>query len=63
MSRDSVVGIATGYRLDDRGVEVRVSVGSRIFSSPRHLDRFWGPPNLLTNGYQGLYSGNKAAGA
>jgi hypothetical protein len=36
MNRDSVVGIATGYGLDDRGVEVRVPVQSRIFStSPR----------------------------
>jgi hypothetical protein len=42
-SRDSVVGIATGYRLDDRGVGVRVPVGSRIFSSPRRPDRLWGP--------------------
>jgi hypothetical protein len=33
--------------LDDRGVGVRVPVGSRIFSSPRS------PPNLLSNGYQG----------
>jgi hypothetical protein len=33
--RDIVVGIATGYGLDDRGVGVRVLVGSRIFSSPR----------------------------
>jgi hypothetical protein len=32
MSRDSVVGIATGYGLNDRGVGVRASVGSRIFS-------------------------------
>jgi hypothetical protein len=32
-SRDSVVGIATGYGLDDRGVGVRVPVGSRIFST------------------------------
>jgi hypothetical protein len=31
-SRDSVVGIATGYGLDDRGVGVRVPVGSRLFS-------------------------------
>jgi hypothetical protein len=31
-SRASVVGIATGYGLDDRGVGVRVPVGSRIFS-------------------------------
>jgi hypothetical protein len=45
-SRDSVVGIATAYRLDDRGVGVRVSVGSRIFSSPRRPDGLWGrqPP-------------------
>jgi hypothetical protein len=30
----SVVGIATGYGLNDRGVRVRVAVGSRIFSTP-----------------------------
>jgi hypothetical protein len=29
-SRDSTVGIAIGYGLDDRGIEVRVPVGSRI---------------------------------
>jgi hypothetical protein len=33
-SRDSVVGIAAGYGLDDRGVGVRVPVRSRIFTSP-----------------------------
>jgi hypothetical protein len=32
-SRDSIVGIATSYRLDNRGVGVRVPVGSRIFST------------------------------
>jgi hypothetical protein len=48
-SLDSVVGIATGYGLDDRGIGVRVSVGSRIFSFPRHPDPFWGSP-LLSNG-------------
>jgi hypothetical protein len=31
-SRDSSVGIVTGYGLDDRGVGVRVPVGTRIFS-------------------------------
>jgi hypothetical protein len=29
-----VAGIATSYGLDDRGIGVRVPVGSRIFSSP-----------------------------
>jgi hypothetical protein len=39
MSRDSAVGIAASYGLDDRGVGVRVPVGSRIFSSPNRPDR------------------------
>jgi hypothetical protein len=54
-SRDSSVGIATSYGLDDRGVGVRVPVGSRIFSSPRRPDRLWVPPNLLSSGYRGLF--------
>jgi hypothetical protein len=52
-SWDSVVGIATSYWLDGRGVGVRVPVGSRIFSSPSRPDRFWGPPNFLANEYTG----------
>jgi hypothetical protein len=55
-SRGSVVGIATGYRLDGRGVGVRVPVGLRIFFSPSRPDRLWGPPNLLSNGYRGALS-------
>jgi hypothetical protein len=54
-SRDSVVGIATGYGLDDRGVVVRVPVGSRFSSSPCHPDRLWGPPSLLSNSHGGLF--------
>jgi hypothetical protein len=46
-SRDSVVGIATSYGLEDREVGVRVPVGSRIFSSLRRLDRLCGPPNPI----------------
>jgi hypothetical protein len=51
-SRDIAVGIATGYGLDGWGVRVRVPIGSRIFSSPRRQDRFWGPPSQLHNGTQ-----------
>jgi hypothetical protein len=47
---DGVVGIATGYGMDDGEVGVRVPVGSRVFSSPRRPDRLWGPPNLLSDG-------------
>jgi hypothetical protein len=54
-SRDNVVGIATGYRLDDRRVGVRVPVGSRIFSSACHPDQLWGPPTLLSNWYRELF--------
>jgi hypothetical protein len=53
-SRDSAVGIATGYGLDNREFGVRVPVGSRISSSPRRPDRPWVPPNLLYNGYRGV---------
>jgi hypothetical protein len=51
----SIVGIATGCGLDDRGVGVRVPVGSRCFSFPRYPDRLWGPPNLLANVYRRLF--------
>jgi hypothetical protein len=63
-SRDSVVGIATGYGLDDRRVGVRAPVGSRIFCSQCHLDRLWGPTSLLSypkdTGVS--FSGGNAAG-
>jgi hypothetical protein len=42
-----------GHRPDDQG-----SIpggGWEFFSSPPLSDRFWGPPNLLSNGYQGLF--------
>jgi hypothetical protein len=52
---DSSVGTASGYGLEDRGVGVRVPVESRIFFSLHHPDRLWGPLNLLSNGYWGLF--------
>jgi hypothetical protein len=36
--RDRVVGIATGYGLDDQRVGFRVPVGARIFTSPCRPD-------------------------
>jgi hypothetical protein len=64
-SRDSSVGIATGYGLDDQGVGIQVPIGVRIFSSPCRTDRLWGPPNLVSNGYGGggSFPGDKAPGA
>jgi hypothetical protein len=55
-NRVGAVGIATGYGLDDREVGVRVPVGSKTFTPPCRLDRLWGPPNLLSNGYRGTLS-------
>jgi hypothetical protein len=37
-SRNRVVGIMNGYRLDDEGVGVQVPVGARIFTFPCHPD-------------------------
>jgi hypothetical protein len=48
--RDSVVGIATGYGLDNQGVGVRIQEGSRIFSFPRLQDLVWVPTSLISNG-------------
>jgi hypothetical protein len=61
-NRGSSVGIATGYGLDNRGVGVLGPVVSRMFTSYRP-DRLWGPPNLLSNGYWGLFPRGKAARA
>jgi hypothetical protein len=56
-SRDSAVGIATGYGLDYLGVGVRTPVRSRIFSSPRHPDQLWCPPNFPSNWYRSSFPG------
>jgi hypothetical protein len=54
-SQDNIVSRVTGYGLDDRGVGVQVPVKSKIFSSTHRPDRLWGPPNLLSNEYWGIF--------
>jgi hypothetical protein len=54
-SQDSVVGIVTGYGLDNQGVGIRYLVGVRIFTSPCRPDWLRSPPNLLSNKYQKLF--------
>jgi hypothetical protein len=46
MSWDSIVVIANGYGLDNRGVGVQVLIEARIFSSPHHPDWLCVPSNL-----------------
>jgi hypothetical protein len=55
MSLGSSVGTATAYGLDDRGVRVRLRVGSRMFTSPYRPGRLWGPPSLLSDEHRELF--------
>jgi hypothetical protein len=56
----SAVGIQPGCGSDDRGFGVRVPV--ELFTPPYRRDRFWGPLNLLSNGYGALSLGVKRQG-
>ena len=56
-SQNSSVGIATRYRLDSPGIESRWSENLCT-----RLDRLWGPPSLLYNGYRVLFSVAKRPG-
>ena len=55
----SIVGIATGYGLDGPGIESRWG-GGEIFRTC--LDRPWGPPSLLYNGYRVFPGGKERPG-
>jgi hypothetical protein len=54
----SVVGVATGYGLDDPGIESRWE-GEIFRTCP---DRPWGPPNLLYIGYRVFPGGKERPG-
>jgi len=54
----SVVGIATGYGLEDPGIESRW--GGEIFRTCP--DRPWGPPSLLYNEYRVFPEGKEPPG-
>jgi hypothetical protein len=56
-SRDSPVGVALGYGLDDRGYRVRFPEGAgNFFSSPPRPERLWGPPKPLIQWVPGALS-------
>jgi hypothetical protein len=55
-SRDNSVGIVTRLRAGRSGFKGSITGGGwDFFSSPLCPERLWGPPSLLSNGYQGLF--------
>jgi hypothetical protein len=62
-SRESVVGIAIGYELDDQEVRVRAPIEAIIFTSACRPNRFCGPPSVLSNEHREHFLWGKAAGA
>jgi hypothetical protein len=63
-SRDSSVGIALGYGLDDRGSRVRFPVGAENFSLSHRVQNGSGAhPAFYPMGTRGSFPGGKAAGA
>jgi hypothetical protein len=63
-SRDSSVGIALGYGLDDRGSRVRFPAGAGNFSLHYRVKNGCGAhPASYPMGTRGSYPGGKAAGA
>jgi hypothetical protein len=63
-SRDSSVGIALGYGLDDRGSEVRFPAGDGNFSLSHRVQNGSGAhPASYPMGTRGSFPGGKAARA
>jgi hypothetical protein len=63
-NRDSSVGIAQGYGLDDRGSRVRLSAGAGNFLLHHRVQTSSGAhPASYPMGTRGSFPGGKAAGA
>jgi hypothetical protein len=63
-SRDSSVGIALGYGLDDRGSGVRLPAGAGNFTLHHRVQNGSGVhPASYPMGTRGTFPGGKAAGA
>jgi hypothetical protein len=63
-SRDSSVGIALGYGLDDRGSRIRFAAGAGNFSLHHRVQNGSGAhPASYPMGSRGIFPGDKAAGA
>jgi hypothetical protein len=63
-SRDSSVGVALGYGLDDRGRRVRFPAGAGNFSLHHRVQNDSGVhPAYYSMGTSGFFPGGKAAGA
>jgi hypothetical protein len=63
MSRDSSVGIALGYRLDDRDSRVRFPAAAGDFSLHHRVQNdSWAHPASYPMGTRVSFPGDKAAG-
>jgi hypothetical protein len=63
-SRDSLIGIALYYGLDDRGSRVRFPAGGGNFSPHHRIQNGSGAhPASYSTGTRGSFTGGKAAGA
>jgi hypothetical protein len=63
-SRDSSVGVALGYGLDDQGSRVRFPAGAGNFSLHHSVQNGSGAhPASYLRGTRGSFPGGKAAGA
>jgi hypothetical protein len=62
MSRDSTVGIVTGYGLDDRVIGVRFQVGAGNFFRHCVQTSSGAHPDSYLMGSRGSFRGSRAAG-